>query len=147
MHTHEPDLHLWKTAVQRIRERSPASFDAWFSGVQYDGFRDGTLALRARDEFVRDWVSEHFQPALLDTLAELSGQHYLVEWTLDPALQQPVSCAKPPAPVLPRAIHVLRDEQEPAFDPEVQEPRTAVRKIEPLVGVNPKNTFANFVVG
>ena len=42
---------LWTEAVAFTRERSPASFDQWFSGVQYDGIVDGVLSLRARDEF------------------------------------------------------------------------------------------------
>ncbi|HEV3194388.1 MAG TPA: DnaA N-terminal domain-containing protein, partial [Polyangiaceae bacterium] len=47
---------LWAQAVAFTREKSPASFDQWFSGVQFDGLTDGVLSLRARDEFVRQWV-------------------------------------------------------------------------------------------
>ena len=44
---------VWAQAVAFTRERSPASFDQWFSGIQFDGLADGVLSLRARDEFVR----------------------------------------------------------------------------------------------
>ena len=45
----------WRDAVDDTRRRSPASFDQWFQGVQFDGLEQGLLSLTARDEFVRDW--------------------------------------------------------------------------------------------
>ena len=58
----------FRQAIEDTRRRSPSSFDQWFSGVQLDGIDDHVLTLAARDEFVRDWVREHFLPDLLDTL-------------------------------------------------------------------------------
>src|SRR5271165_5905745 len=54
----------WTDAVAFTRDRSPASFDQWFSGVQFDGLTDGVLSLRARDEFVRQWVEDYFLPTV-----------------------------------------------------------------------------------
>ena len=62
--------------ARRGRRHAPplaASFDQWFTGVQFDGIEHGVLSLTARDEFVRDWVKEHFLPDLLDTLWVASG--------------------------------------------------------------------------
>ena len=61
---------LWQQAVELTREKSPASFDQWFSGVQFDGLTDGVLSLRARDEFVREWVDDHFLPTLTAHVAD-----------------------------------------------------------------------------
>ncbi len=66
-------IDTWQRALQNARLRSPASFDQWFSSVQFDGLRDGVLGLTARDEFVRDWVKTHFLPAMLGDLEQLSG--------------------------------------------------------------------------
>ena len=134
---------VWEIAVARIRDRSPASFDCWFAGVQFDGESDGKLILRARDEFVRDWIRDHFQPALLDELEAAGGKDYQVEWIVDPDLDSPISCTKPPPPVVPKPIEVVRS-TEPQPNPPT--PKSPVL-VTPLVGVNPKNTFANFVVG
>src|SRR6478609_2549333 len=57
---------LWEAAVAHTRARSPGSFDQWFSGIQFDGVTDGVLSLRARDEFVREWVDDHFLPTIAD---------------------------------------------------------------------------------
>src|SRR6266536_3278838 len=51
---------LWEGAVAYTRARSPSSFDQWFAGIQFDALRDGMLYLRARDEFVLEWVRDHF---------------------------------------------------------------------------------------
>ena len=61
-------------AAQETRGRSPASFDQWFSGVQLDGMDGRVLLLAARDEFVRDWVRDHFLPDLLESFRALLGE-------------------------------------------------------------------------
>lgn len=143
---HTPE---WDVAVRRIRDKSPATFDCWFASVQFDGITDDAkLTLRARDEFTRDWVRDHFQPALLDELQTLLDQPLSVEWVIDHQLDRPVASAQIPQPVVARALHVVPSEPEPrADDLEQPEPPTSVRRTIPLVGVNPKNTFENFVVG
>ena len=78
---------IWNDAVAHTRERSPASFDQWFSGVQYDGLTDGVLSLRARDEFVREWVDDHFLPTLTDFMRDKTGFSIQVAWSVDSALE------------------------------------------------------------
>ncbi len=136
--------HVWETAVAHIRDRSPATFDCWFTGVQFDGESNGTLQLRARDEFVRDWVRDHFQPALIDEIQHQCGDRFNVVWTIDPNLDRPISCSKPKPSVVPRAVHVVQS-GEPTT--EGSETPPAPPRVVPLLGVSPKNTFANFVVG
>src|SRR6187399_1169434 len=63
----------WKDAVDETRRRSPASFEQWFSSVQFDGLEHGVLSLSARDEWVRDWVVAHFLPDLLANLERKLG--------------------------------------------------------------------------
>ena len=81
---------LWSEAVAFTRGRSPGSFDQWFSGIQFDGLTDGVLGLRARDEFVREWVDEHFLPTLTDHLRAKTGLSIQVAWTIDGILDSPV---------------------------------------------------------
>ncbi len=81
---------LWKEAVAFTRDKSPGSFDQWFSGVQFDGLTEGVLGLRARDEFVREWVDEHFLPTLTDHLRAKTGLSIQVAWTIDGILDSPV---------------------------------------------------------
>jgi len=139
------DIHrLWETAAERVRQRAPASFDVWFAGVQFDGLRDGKLVLRARDEFVRDFVHEHYEPAVLDELGAQLGAVPRIEWTIDARLERPVSCTPPSRPVTPKPLQIVR----PAPEERSPESRPAPREVAAApAGINPKNTFENFVIG
>src|SRR5687767_12066949 len=108
MGTFSQSLHsAWQEALEQTRARSPASFDQWFSGVQYDGFEAGILRLTARDEFVRDWVKAHFLPTVLAHLRELLGEKapepIRVDWTTSSELPRPVSSARASSIVRKRA--------------------------------------------
>ena len=95
----------FRQAIEDTRRRSPSSFDQWFSGVQLDGIDDHVLTLAARDEFVRDWVREHFLPDLLDTfrrfLGDTAGPSLEVRWRIASELAAPVSETRRP-PAAPR---------------------------------------------
>jgi chromosomal replication initiator protein len=97
---------LWNEAVAFTRAKSPASFEQWFSGVQYDGMTDGVVSLRARDEFVREWVDQHFLPTLVDFLRSQTGWSIQVAWCVGGDLDRPVALGNghPALPVRPRAM-------------------------------------------
>jgi chromosomal replication initiator protein len=149
---------LWDDAVAFTRDKSPGSFDQWFAGVQFDGLSDGVLSLRARDEFVREWVDDYFLPTLTDHIRNQTGWSVQVAWTVDSALDRPV-VDQPSAPsVRPRSLstrpsnHPPPPGQEGASEeaPSGKAP-TSVRAIRvvgpPIEGLNPKYTFSNFVIG
>ncbi|APS00959.1 chromosomal replication initiator protein DnaA [Pajaroellobacter abortibovis] len=153
---------LWEKAVKSVRNRSPGSFDQWFSGIQYDGMVDGILSLRARDEFVRSWVEDHFIPSLADYIREHTGWSVQLTWTIDHNLERPVASipATPPplrtgpVPLKPTAANgnsTPHHQMEPAQPPNV----TSKDCVSPsdktsstfAERINKKYTFANFVVG
>lgn len=137
---------LWSEAVAFTRERSPTSFDQWFSGVQYDGIVDGVLSLRARDEFVREWVDQHFVPTLTDFLRSRTGWSVQIAWSIGGPLERPVSDHPPVSePVRPKAL-AIRPQPDSGTRP-IEPAPTSRRAPPPLEGLNPKYTFANFVVG
>jgi chromosomal replication initiator protein len=150
---------LWAQAVAFTRDRSPASFDQWFSGVQFDDFTDGVLSLRARDEFVRQWVEDYFLPTISEWLRAQTGLSVQTRWCIDGALERPVADRPSSfAPVRPRAISVRPgpppEPSVPRLDPgSVPPPSGSVPPprfmavAAPIEGLNAKCTFANFVVG
>jgi chromosomal replication initiator protein len=134
-------------AAEHTRGRSPTSFDQWFSGVQLDGIDGRVLLLAARDEFVRDWVRDHFLPDLLESFRSLLGEDngaIEVRWRIAPDILNPVSDARvPPA----SQSEVPR---RPSRPPEQGAPRmrsTAPSRASLAEALNPKHTFSNFVVG
>ncbi len=138
MSTNGIDNDLWDEAIAFTRGRSPGSFDQWFSGIQFDGLTDGVLGLRARDEFVREWVDHHFLPTITDFIRSKTGWSVQVAWTVGGNVQRPVVEAQREEvkPVRPKALTV--GDAAPAS---VRSPAP------PVEGLNPKYTFANFVVG
>lgn len=150
---------LWTAAVAFTRDRSPASFDQWFGGVQFDGLVEGVLSLRARDEFVRAWVEDHFLPTVTDFLRERTGYSIHVAWSIDSALEEPVVDRPSYPPVRPRTLSVRPSSgtmrAAALVSPDLMDdgPRPASLRppplggLAPIEGLNPKYTFANFVVG
>jgi len=153
--------NIWERALAFTREKS-TSFEQWFAGVQFDGLSDGVLLLRARDEWVREWVDQHFVPTLSDFLRDETGWSIQVAWTIDSGLDRPVVREPSPPSIRPRALSVrpsspppapTADEGEPIYPHSRQSspPPAPARALEaaapPIAGLNPKYTFSNFVIG
>jgi len=134
----------FRLAAESTRLRSPASFDQWFSGVQLDGIDGRVLSLAARDEFVRDWVKDHFLPDLLDAMrGHLGGDTtpaLEVRWRISGDLPAPVSDHRRSTPPPSRS--------RPPEAPSMPRPRIVSPLRAAFMDVlNPKHTFSNFVVG
>src|SRR4051794_23755508 len=104
---------IFDQAVEHTRGLSPATFDQWFGGVQFDDLTDGVLTLRVQNEFVLEWVKMNFLPTLSEKIRALSGWSVQVAWTVDPHLPTPVSTRSMIQPVRPRAISVRPDAPAP----------------------------------
>lgn len=152
--------HLWLQAIAKTKSRSPVTFEQWFSGVQFDGLKDNVLCLSARDEFVRDWVHDHFVPDLVDQLAlALGGQRVSVKWQVQRILQCPV--AEPQLPTVSSkgvATEIsdnaerLRNSSRPPSAGQGRRPSSVPRLDRSInndvwQALNPKFTFDNFIVG
>jgi chromosomal replication initiator protein len=135
---------LFDRAIDHTRGLSPATFDQWFGGVQFEDLTDGVLSLRVQNEFVMAWVKENYLPTLLDKIRDLSGWSVQVAWLLDTHLDAPIASRPSPLPLRPRQL-VTRPSAPP---PPAFEPAPApARRVSPPDELNPKQTFASFVVG
>jgi chromosomal replication initiator protein len=142
---------IWERAVAFARSKSTV-FDQWFGAVQFDGLADGVLSLRARDEWVREWVDQHFVPTLADHMRSETGWSIQVAWTIDVELDNPVVREPSPPSVRPSAQPTRASAPPPPLphaESTGDEPRSrALALAAPTIpGLNPKYTFGNFVVG
>ena len=149
-----PADSAWMDALAFTRERSPATFDQWFSSVQFDSLVDGVLSLRARDVFVRQWVDDYFLPTLMERLRTLTALSIEVRWSIDSALDRPIADQATISsfpPVRPRTLSVRPLPPEgsaPESSPPVSADGPRLAPAPPHVeGLNGKYIFANFVVG
>ncbi len=162
---------IFDQAVEHTRGLSPATFDQWFGGVQFDDLTDGVLTLRVQNEFVLEWVKANFLPTLSEKIRALSGWSVQVAWTVDPHLASPVSSRSLIQPVRPRAISLRPVTLRPITSVTLGSPADAgpargtaevVRNAEETapspgpvlvrlrampVDINPKHNFGTFVVG
>jgi chromosomal replication initiator protein len=132
---------VFDQAASHTRGRSPATFDQWFGGIQFDHLTEGVLTLRAQNEFVMDWVKTNFLPELVTQIREISGWSVQVNWILDPKLEDPVARGTVGEPVRPRPLSVSasgHDDDELALES---------KRTPPPDDINPRHTFGNFVVG
>src|SRR5690349_2720222 len=141
---------IFDRAIEHTRGLSPATFDQWFGGVQFDDLTDGVLTLRVQNEFVLEWVKTNFLPTLTDKIREMTGWSVQVAWTVDQHLEAPISNRAQISPVRPRAL-VVRPSSSPPTPQAEQTDGVAssrpVRRAAPPDEINPKHTFASFVVG
>lgn len=139
MHEIPKQLGAWARALERTRSRSPSSFEQWFSSVQLDGMDANVLRLCAQNEFVRDWVKTHFQPDLVAHLEQSLGAPMRVEWRVSAELDSPLCEPKAHSSRRRRSSAGPTSEPRPSLVSPDRERLSAV--------LNPKHTFANFVVG
>jgi chromosomal replication initiator protein len=142
---------VFDRAIEETRALSPATFDQWFGGVQFDDLTDGVLSLRAQNEFVLDWVRDNFLPALADKIRQSTGWSVQTRWTIDPRLERPIAQSVMTSPIRPRPLLIrpssppLPQLPPPALVPPPSEP--AERRAAVPEDLNLKHTFATFVVG
>jgi chromosomal replication initiator protein len=150
---------IFERAVEHTRALSPATFDQWFGGVQYDDLTDGVLSLRVQNEFVLEWIKTNFLPSLVDRIRAETGWSVQVAWTIDQNLVAPIASRAQIQPVRPRPITMVRPSSPPpapgdeegaavAPAPASESAKPALRRVSPPPDdINPKHTFASFVVG
>jgi chromosomal replication initiator protein len=139
---------IFDQAIEHTRGLSPATFDQWFGGVQFEDLTDGVLTLRVQNEFVLEWVRDNFLPTLTDKIREMTEWSVQTAWMVDPHLDAPIAQRAQMPPVRPRPLvvrpqapllEVVRSDT-PAAAPAARRP--------PLADdMNPKHTFGSFVVG
>lgn len=170
---------VFERVIEETRALSPATFDQWFGGVQFDDLTDGVLSLRAQNEFVLEWVRDNFLPALSDKIRKATGWSVQTRWTIDSKIERPIAKAMPQSPPIrprPLALRPSAPPPQPAEPPKLRvvsdsspraasdssprvapdgssrpapesSPRPAPESAPSLEELNPKHTFATFVVG
>ncbi|MCC6525120.1 MAG: chromosomal replication initiator protein DnaA [Polyangiaceae bacterium] len=140
---------VFERACGQTRERSPATFDKWFGGVQFEDLTDGVLSLRAQNEFVLEWVKQNFLPDIVANIRAATGWSVQPAWLIDPQIDRPIARAPVAQPVRSKPLSLRpssgagRDGGPPSSRP-TDEPRPP---LPPPEDINPRYTFSNFVVG
>lgn len=73
-------MDLWPTVLDKISQLiSKPSFETWIKSTTAE-IHDDTLMVKAPNEFARDWLEERYETLIFDTVTELSGRSYTIEF-------------------------------------------------------------------
>ena len=120
----------WARASELLREKiGIQNFETWLSPARLLGVQDSRVLLQLPNKFFVDWVADHYQPALLESLREVLGTDLVgITLRVNPNVQ---------GELFPRGD--ARNKEAAA----AEAPKRSSRR----GGLVPRYTFANFVVG
>ncbi len=93
----------WQSVLAEIaREISPGSFQTWFRNIELVGIEAGRARLGVPNLFMKEWIREHYMPAIIRALETVTGARPEVAISISPRLfqatRQEQTQALPPAP-------------------------------------------------
>jgi chromosomal replication initiator protein len=113
---------VWNDLKSTLKNKlNPQSFNVWFAPTKPASLSDDILSVEVPNKFFKDWLEEHYDELILNTLRELGGGSLKVEYL--------ISKNKP----------VWVDDSQKESLPQKTKTSSAA--------FNPKYTFGNFVVG
>lgn len=131
--------HLWNETCERFRERlNPDIFEMWFKPLEFGTMEDGKLRILAPNDFVSIWLQDNYLEIIQAEVAEVFGGS--PEVAIEVREERERAAAN-------RVAEASGGAPSPAAKPAVDRTRAPEAQPTTLSGLNPKNTFGNFVVG
>ncbi len=132
---------LWSLVLENFRAMFPEDIlSMWFEPLQASSTEDGVVILLAPNDFVQIWIQDNYLELIESELAKVHGHPVPIKITVNRQEELSNETAVTPAgdrqPDRPRPPIGTPDSESP------QTPRNGG-----ISGLNPKNTFDNFVVG
>ena len=131
--------HVWRAALGELQVAlSPANFETWLRDTQLVDVDDNHFRIAVPNGFAKDWLDTRYRSLISQTLARIVGYSVQVEFVVRSAPPEAarVTDGASPAPAGVR----------PAAQPVRLEP-TRVGGEGGASNLNPRYTFANFIVG
>jgi chromosomal replication initiator protein len=128
---------VWRAALGELQvSLSPANFETWLRDTQLVDVDEQRFRIAVPNGFAKDWLESRYRSLISQTLARIVGYSVQVEFVIGPTPESPAEAvATPPVAETPA-------------------PRQQVRLEPTRVGgeggttyLNPRYTFANFIVG
>jgi chromosomal replication initiator protein len=118
---------MWKRTLTAIQGKlNRQVFDAWFRPIEVEGVSDDALTLKVPNKFFKEWLTNNYLDIIREALFAESGRMLNIEFV-----------------VAPKTKPELEDISLPEVVVEAPVKSANAHKSQ----LNPKYTFANFVVG
>jgi chromosomal replication initiator protein len=128
---------VWRAALGELQvSLSPANFETWLRDTQLVDVDEQRFRIAVPNGFAKDWLESRYRSLISQTLARIVGYSVQVEFVIGPTPENPAEAEASPTVAVGPA------------------PRQQVRLEPTRVGgeggttyLNPRYTFANFIVG
>ena len=130
--------HLWKSVLAELELGiSRASFITWFKETAIADIADGVVTISVPNGFAKNWLQDKYHKPILRALRSAVEEIREINYVVGP---------------LSRPLHLARSKPRPPPRPdfmELPQDRLELREAaaDPESGLNPRYTFAHFVVG
>lgn len=97
---------LWSGFLSQVRPKlSKHVVQTWLHPIRCLDFTEGTVTLEVRDQFARDWLTDHYLDFIRNGLKDQAGQAVAIDWIINPKqpppqLENEPTPAEEPAPVV-----------------------------------------------
>ena len=123
---------MWQNVETRVRDRlGQVGFETWIAPLNFVGVEGRTATIQAPNKFFRDWVNDRYRELLCQCLSDEAGMSIEVALVVEHQ-----NGHHAPAPTRP-----------PAITPPVSSPTATMNNREGRAQLDPRYTFAEFVVG
>ena len=130
---------VWRAALGELQvSLSPANFETWLRDTQLVDVDDNRFRIAVPNGFAKDWLETRYRSLISQTLARIVGYSVKVEFVVRvhaPAAARPDSGPGP------------RPGRRPAGGQKVRLEPGRVGGDGGATNLNPRYTFANFIVG
>jgi chromosomal replication initiator protein len=143
---------LWQRFLDTLKPKiSGHVIKTWFKPVRLVGISRGIVTLQVRDQFFKDWLTDHYLDLLKTGLSQVTGEPVFIDWELNPSL---TSENKEEDPSTSPVSSEAPLEKKPLGDMPVSAPSQISMVRESLEDgalhtrqLNKRYLFANFVCG
>ena len=127
---------VWRAALGELQvSLSPANFETWLRDTQLIDVDEQRFRIAVPNGFAKDWLETRYRSLISQTLARIVGYSVQVEFVIVAATAGSDASDQPDAPAAPYAT------------PQVRLEPGRVGGEGGSANLNPRYTFANFIVG
>ncbi|MEA2520067.1 MAG: chromosomal replication initiator protein, partial [Chloroflexota bacterium] len=127
---------VWRAALGELQvSLSPANFETWLRDTQLIDVDEQRFRIAVPNGFAKDWLENRYRSLISQTLARIVGYGVQVEFAISPS-DTPIADVAEVSPVGPAAP-----------SPQVRLEPGRVGGEGTTANLNPRYTFANFIVG
>ncbi|HEV8403116.1 MAG TPA: chromosomal replication initiator protein DnaA [Candidatus Limnocylindrales bacterium] len=133
---------VWRAALGELQvSLSPANFETWLRDTQLVDVDEQRFRIAVPNGFAKDWLESRYRSLISQTLARIVGYSVQVEFVIGPTPEAPAGPAEPGDATAAAPTNGTAQRQQVRLEP------TRVGGEGGSTYLNPRYTFANFIVG